>query len=489
VVDNDLFGRTFFPKAIRQTTPAFHREIDHLLNDPRARFLSLACYRDSAKTTKLRVFTAKRIGYNLSRTILYVGASESHAARSIQWIRSAIEPKRGSGGLLVPSLYAQVFGLRPGKKWTDTELEIFHGTDEKPIWVLGVGITGNIRGINFDDYRPDLIILDDILTDENGATEEQRNKVTSLVTGALKDSLAPASEMPNAKLAMLSTPQHSDDVMHRAEKDPEWVCRRFSCWTKETQNLEVEQQVSSWEERFPTPVRRKEKLDATAANRLSTFTKEKEVRITAPELAMFRPEWLRFYSEPPREGYTVLAIDPVPPPDEKAVRSGKVFKNDFEVHMVWRKYGDNFFLLEYDFQRGHTPTWSIAKFIYFASKYNLNKIRVEGVAYQKTLKWIFEQEMKKLQRWWVVDNTPADMRSKPVRINSILAGPAAAGHIHVRPEHSHIIQQWQDYPNCEHDDFIDCAAMGVQACSVTWAAADGSPSTNVVPMRVRRLCP
>lgn len=490
VVDNEFFGRTFFGKAIRQTSPPFHKEIDTLLNDPRARHLSLACYRDSAKTTKLRVFTAKRVAYNLSRTILYVGASESHAVRSIQWLRRAIEPKMDAKGNQVPSFFAQVFGLRPGSKWTDTELEIFHGTDAQPIWVLGVGITGNIRGINFDDYRPDLIVLDDVLTDENGSTEEQRDKITNLVMGALKDSLAPATEMPNAKLAMLNTPQHQDDVVHRAERDPEWISRRFSCWTPETLNLAVEQQVSSWEERFPTPVRRAEKLAAIKANRLSSFTKEKEVRIIAKELAMFRAEWLQFYETPPSQGYTILSIDPVPPPSEAAIKSGKVSKNDFEVHMVWRKYGDNFYLLEYDFMRGHTPNWSVSTFVRLCSKYQVNKIRIEGIAYQRALKWIFEQEMRKLQRWWVVDDTVSDMRAKPVRINSILAGPAAAGRVHVHPSHSHVVQQFNEYPACEHDDFIDCAAMGIEACQVSWAGANGQvDNSNVVKLKARRVCP
>lgn len=490
VVNNEFFGRTFFPKAIRQSSPSFHKEIDALLDDPRARHVSLACYRDSAKTTKLRVFTAKRVAYNLSRTILYVGASEAHAIRSLQWLRRAIEPKMGADGKSVPSLFAQVFGLRPGAKWSDTELEIFHGTDAQPIWVLGVGVTGNIRGINFDDYRPDLIVLDDILTDENGATEDQRNKITSLVMGALKDSLAPSTEMPNAKLAMLNTPQHQDDVIHRAEKDPEWVSRRFSCWTKETENNPVESQVSSWEERFPSASRRLEKLAAITANRLSSFTKEKEVRIVAKELAMFRPEWLCFYETPPSAGYTILSIDPVPPPSEASVKSGRAAKNDFEVHMVWRKYGDKFYLLEYDFMRGHTPNWSVSTFVRLCSKYQVNKIRIEGIAYQRTLKWIFEQEMRRLQRWWVVDDSVSDMRAKPVRINSILAGPTSAGRVLVHPTHSHVIQQFQEYPAGEHDDFIDCAAMGVEACQVSWAGANGElDNANVIKLKVRRLCP
>ena len=166
-VDGPLFSKVFFPKVVRQPTPDFHRSMWEGLDHPRHRLLNYVVHRDGAKTTLCRLFTAKRIAYNVSRTILYVGASEAHAARSIQWLRRAVEFNK---------LYAGTFGLRPGRKWQETEIEIFHGVDEQPIWALGVGITGNIRGINFDDYRPDLIVLDNILTDENAATLEQRRK-------------------------------------------------------------------------------------------------------------------------------------------------------------------------------------------------------------------------------------------------------------------------------------------------------------------------
>lgn len=97
-VDNRLFTKTFFPKAARQEPAPFHDDWWRILEDQNKRYVNLVCFRDSAKTTILRMFTGKRIAYNLSKTILYVGASESHAARSIRWIRSRIESKMGAGG-------------------------------------------------------------------------------------------------------------------------------------------------------------------------------------------------------------------------------------------------------------------------------------------------------------------------------------------------------------------------------------------------------
>lgn len=485
-VDNNLFCTTFFPKACRQAPAPFHPDIWRNLDDSSKRYLNLICFRDSAKTTILRMFTGKRVAFNLSKTILYVGASEAHAARSIRWLRSRIEAKMGAGGQSKQEFYAQTFGLRPGAKWTDTELEIFHGVDITPIWILGAGITGNIRGINFDDYRPDLIVLDDILTDENGATLEQREKVIDLVMGSLKGSLAAASEFPQAKLVMLNTPQAIDDVVHVAEKDPEFHSVRYPCWTQDTMGLDVDHQVSSWESRHPTDARRKEKKAAIALNRLSIFSKEKEVRVISKETAIFREEWLRFYDDPPETGQTVLAIDPTPPPT-KRLDQKQIVKRDYQVVGAWRRFGGNFYLLDYEALQAAPPSWVITKFFEMRFKWRPYKCVVESVAYQATLKWILEQEMAKLGQWTTIEPFN-DIKSKPVRIQSALHGLASNGRLFIKREHTGFIEQWTRYPAVEFDDILDFAAMGVIGLQNSYRDLEEGDD-NVVPLRIRRTCP
>jgi hypothetical protein len=486
-VDNELFAQTYFPKTARQKQAPFHPDMWKHLEDPSKRFVNLVAFRDSAKTSIARMFTAKRIAYGLSRTILYVGASEPHAVRSIRWIRSKIEEKIGAGGLKKKDLLAQHFDLRESKKWTDTELEIFHGVDTNPIWLLGTGITGNIRGINFDDYRPDLIVLDDILTDENGATKEQREKIIDLVWGSLKGSLAPASENPNAKLVMINTPQAVDDCVAEAEKDPQFFSARYSCWTPETENLDVEKQESSWPARWPTEERRKEKRAAIALNRLSIFSKEKEVRIVNKELATFRTEWLRFYEEEPEGGSTVLFIDPTPPP-KKSLDGKQVARLDYEVVGAMRKFGGNFFLLDYEALQGGKPDWTIAKFFEMAFKWRPFKACVEMVNYQATLKWILEQEMVRRQRWITIEDAAA-IKSKQVRIQNSLHGLASQGRLFVRRSHTQFVEQFENYPNVKFDDILDGASMAIVGLTNAWDGTESYDDRNIVPLRTRRYCP
>ena len=60
-VDSELFAQTFFPKTVRQPSAPFHRELWELL-DSDHRLINAQVFREGAKTSLLRWYTAKRIG-------------------------------------------------------------------------------------------------------------------------------------------------------------------------------------------------------------------------------------------------------------------------------------------------------------------------------------------------------------------------------------------------------------------------------------------
>lgn len=485
-VNSEIYGRTFFPKTFRQRSPEFQRQIWSNLDDPNVRYLNEMIFRGGAKTTLSRVFTSKRIAYGVSKTILYCGPTETAAVRSITWLRNQIDRNK---------LWTQKFGLRRGRKWTDTEIEIWHETLQQNIWILGAGITGsNIRGINFDDYRPDLIVLDDIIDDENAATEEQRNKVTNLVHGALKRSLAPVVDEPNAKMVMLVTSQHKEDVAQKAKADPQWRTIEVSCWTPDTQFLNVEEQVSVWPERLPTETLRADKRAAMKTNQLSTFTREMEVRLVSKENSSFRAEWLsNHYYTQVANTHNVLSIDPVPPPSDKAVAKG-LLGNDFEVQQVWGRRGDDYYLLDSARSQGHDPSWSIATAFSLAIRWRVAEIVVETVAYQKVLKWLLEEEMKRRKQWFVI--VPyTDRRPKFTRIVTAFNGLASNGRVHVREGiDTEFAMQFESYPSVDHDDDLDCGAIALSRLSNPFAAGLGGEGSeanfaNVETLNLRRGAP
>ncbi len=478
-VDNEIYARTFFPNTFRQPSPLFQREIWNDLDNPLVRYSNQRVFRGGGKTTISRVFSSKRIAYGVSRTILYVGASEGAAARSGAWLRNAVERNK---------LWSGTFALTPGRKWTDTEFEITHGTLGSNIWCLFVGITGNVRGINFDDYRPDLIVLDDILNDENCATLEQRQKINDLVHGALKKSLAPPVDDPNAKMVMLVTSQHREDVSSIAKLDPTWKTLEFGCWTDETKDLDVPHQVSRWPERLPTDDLRREKLAAVAINDLSGFAREMEVNLVAKETVDFRSGWLQYFDEPIVKNATnILAVDPTPPPSEKQLARGFV-GDDFETIHVWGRKGDNYYLQERRSSRGETPDWTIVNVFELALKYRVTMIVVESVAYQRTLKWILEKEMRRRRVYYQI--LPFVGGNKYARIRNTFAGPASHGKIWVRATDTPFISQFETYPSVDHDDELDAASIALGALVNPYAASGGEEQdAEVETLRASRGAP
>jgi hypothetical protein len=461
-VDADFFARQFFPKAFRDPSPECDLAVWSALDNPNYRLLNLKIARGWAKTTKLRVWSARRIAFGVSRTILWVGASEGHATRSVQWLRAAIEPRIGQDGTATATPFAQTFGLRPGRKWQESEIEIFHGVDQHPIWVLGVGITGNIRGINFDDYRPDLIILDDPITDESAATASQRQKLTDLIMGAVANSLAPRTEEPNAKLVMLQTPLDAEDASGKAEASQEWHTEAFGCWTKATEELRIDDQESSWPSRYPSTDLRQQKRAAIEENRYSIFAREMECKLVAAETLSFRPNWLRKYDEPPKIGTCVISVDPVPPPSEIQLAKGLKGKDYEAISVVGRANGE-YYLLDYAVSRGHEPEWTAARMFEYMLRYRPICCVLSLVAAERYLKWYLEKEMTRRRLYLPLKESPIGGKSKFTRILAALNGVGSAGKLWCSKEHTEFILQFEGYGvgSKGHDDLLESVANGV----------------------------
>jgi len=467
-VDSEFYCRTFFPRTVRQPFAPMHHDVWAKM-ESEARLVNNLMFRGSGKTSHCRLYTSKNIAFSLSRTILYTGKSEGHALRSTGWLKKHVEHN---------NLWTSTFGLRAGSKWQDSEFEVITGygtPEENSVWVMAAGILGSIRGLNRDDYRPDLIVLDDVLDDENAHTTEQRQKVTNLVYGALMESLAPKSEAPHAKMIGLNTPQNKEDFAVQALKDPGWVSSVHGCFTKETANFPLEYQESSWPERFSTKELREEKRSATIRNMLSTFLREKECKLVSTETASFSVPWLQRYSVAPENMLTVYAIDPVPPPSDKALAKG-LHKTDFEAHVVWGLSGDKRFLLDYELMRGHEPTWTIKTFFEFQQKYRPIKTLVESVAYQRTLLWILKQAMQQARTWYAVTEFN-DKRKKYNRIITAHNGPASAKKLFIRGDQTEFLEQFGQYPDVSNDDLLDASSMALMELEGMYVSEGGEMKT------------
>jgi len=477
-VDPIFYSHFFFQKTVRQASPTFHNGMWEKL-DGTARKVGFAVFRGGAKTTLFRLFISKRVAFAISRTILVVGKSQDASKRTIEWIMRQVEYNR---------LWAGTFQLRKGSKWTSEECEIYHGTDEVPIRLIAIGITGSARGINVDDHRPDLICVDDPCDEENTATSEQRKKTEDLVLGSLANSLAPASESPLAKIVVLQTILHPEDVISRCLLDHSWSTVRIPVFDAARESV--------WPERWSTETLMREKQAYAERGKLGLWMREMECTVIAEETAVFRRESLQFFAVLPPEDEltTFLVCDPVPPPSEREEARGLQGK-DYEAWAVvglWRDLRHNvrkIFLCEYRTMRGHDPDWSVATFFELLERWKPIKLKVESVAYQRTLAWLIERAMRQRGKYIQIDAHIPEKRKKAYRIIDSIGNAVANSQLYVSPTHLEFIEQFTSYPNVSHDDLIEAVAVGVQEASTHAGGATYEAMLEIENVEFEELMP
>ena len=440
-LDSEFYGKFFFPTVYRQASPEFHKELDDVLERPENRNIAIEAYRGSAKTTKLRSFTTKRIAYGISHTILFISDTEGHAVKSVEWIKNQVEYNYK---------WNSAFKLSKGKKWSETEIEILHGVEKYPVRVLGLGITGQVRGINIDSFRPDLIIVDDGENEENASTPENRKKLSDLFFGAIEKSLVPSSENPDAKIIDLQTPLNRDALIEVLRRDPFWVSRRYGCFNTDG--------TSRWETRYPTKELLAQKQSHIARNQLSLWMREMECKVITQETATFKAEWLQYWDTLPEGATYYLAIDPAPPRSDKALASNA--NTDYQAVVVIAVYADKIFLAEYSNVRDQNPDELAMEFFRLVVKYNPIAVGVETTAYQKVLAWFLKKAMEH-RRHYIPIREISDRRRKDDRIRQAISNKAFSRRIYVNRSHSEFIQQFVEHPDVSHDDLLDAFSMAV----------------------------
>ena len=440
-VDNEFYCTYFFPKAFRQACPEFHTDMWEQMESSN-RYVGLMVFRDGAKTTVTRAFASKRIAYATSRTILIIGKSETAAEKTLDWLRRAVT---------FNAKWTQAYGLKPGGTWNSNHIIVENSVMNCSIQVVAMGIGGSIRGLNLDDYRPDLIIVDDPSDEENTLTPEARKKMSDLFFGGLKNTLTPRTDMPEAKIVLLQTPLHPDDLICQVEKDPEWVCVKYSIFDEEG--------MSRWEARWPTEDMLKDKQGYINRNQLSIWLREKEVNVVSPEASYFKSQWLDFWDVLPEGGLYYVGIDPTPPPaDLKAIH--KNLKLDDAVIAVIKYHKGVVYVVDFFSCKSPLPEELSNAFFTFRSRFNPFKVGVETVNYQRALKSHIEKEMQARQEFTTI-TAVEDKRPKPVRITQTLSEYASNYRLKCHRNHKEFIEQFYLYPQVAHDDFLDAVAIAV----------------------------
>lgn len=130
------------------------------------------------------------------------------------------------------------------KRKTDNEMELVN-VDGKELNLKGYGANTNIRGVRYKNKRPDVVIVDDITTNEAMTSEA----IQKTINDNFYKSILPALHPTRYKIFVIGTPISERDIIHQLANNKKWsvhkfpVCEKFPCSKEEF--------VGYWEDRFP----------------------------------------------------------------------------------------------------------------------------------------------------------------------------------------------------------------------------------------------
>lgn len=453
--DMAFYGQHFFPRTCRQDTPPFHLSMYRDVQDPLAEFIAWMIFRGGAKTSITRIIASFLIAFGFSRTICVVGKSEAQAVSSVEWLLKAAK---------FNALWRDTFHIGIGKRESQNHIELIHGIEQVSIRVLALGMEGSLRGVNFDDYRPDLILVDDPCDEENVGTAAQRKKTAALFFGALQQSLAPASEAPMRKMVLSQTVLNSEDLISLCCKSPDWRSSIFSCFDANGE--------SRWPQRWTTHELLKEKQSYIDKNQLSIWLREKECKIVSDETAAF-PWPLKYWDVIPEGGITVLSVDPTPPPREGAI--GQIVRKSGDLDKatvtVLRLFRNAVFVCETYGTQSPDEEELFSKMAEMAHRWApIMHIAIETILFARVIASGFKKWLAR-KRLWMTIKQIEDRRKKETRIRSEIAHFASNGLLYVHRSQMELIEQYTSYPDVNHDDFLDGLAVGLMSLN-TWRTDD-----------------
>ena len=182
-IDMEFFGRAYFPHYFSRPSPEFHRELDAIWQQGvlKGRYpLTAADTKTISRLPGVRRAVAAPRGHAKSTNLTFKGTMHSTLYGYKHYPIIISDSSEQAEGFLdnirvefeENTAILEGFGPLAGSVWRSNVL-----VTKTNIKIEAIGSGKKIRGRKHRNWRPDLIILDDVENDENVRTPEQRKKL------------------------------------------------------------------------------------------------------------------------------------------------------------------------------------------------------------------------------------------------------------------------------------------------------------------------
>jgi phage terminase large subunit-like protein len=266
-------------------TPLVHyKMLDTLIEG--GNYVANLCHRGIAKTTLMGEYLILYLalhGYlpNFGPVSLVLYVSDS-IDNGIKNMRKNLEHRWENSEFLMKYV--------PHKNLTDTRWE-FANLDGHKLIVKGYGAKTGVRGTKELGTRPQLAILDDLVSDEDARSPTVIEKIEDTVYKAVTYALHPKKK----KMVWSGTPFNAGDPMYKAVESGAWavnvfpVCEEFPCKKEDFR--------SSWPDRFDYEYVLEQYTTAAKIGKIDTFDQELMLRIMSDEDRLIRDSDILWYKK------------------------------------------------------------------------------------------------------------------------------------------------------------------------------------------------
>jgi len=209
---------------------------------------------------------------NLRRNVEY-RYQESEFLQHIIPNQSIKVGTEGEGFVGLDEYEVQVAG---GRKFTDIRLEFMNNKGHRLI-VKGYGAKTGVRGAKELGQRPQLAILDDLISDEDARSTTIVETIENTIYKAVSKALHPTRQ----KMVFIGTPFNANDPLYKAVESGAWTVSVFPICVKFP--VTREEFRGSWEDRFTYEYVKAEYEEAMDLHKPENFNQELMLRIMSEE--------------------------------------------------------------------------------------------------------------------------------------------------------------------------------------------------------------
>lgn len=278
VISTKVFSQTFMGDRFNRPFSSLHDFIFRLIDDDSIQRVAIAAPRGFGKTSLCTIaYPAKKIAFQQKKFILPVSATATSAVTQGENLKRE---------LMSNNDFTHVFGPVKSDSFSKDQWVTKNG-----VMVMPRGAGQQVRGLLFHQFRPDLIVVDDLETSEGVQSEEQRAKLKDWFFSDLCNCIDRSSK--DWKIVVIGTILHEDALLVNLLEDPEWTSVRIEICDD---SLE-----SNWPDFISTEEVKKLHAGFKERGQLDVFYREYRNIPVSTEDATFKQDYFKYYSETSEE--------------------------------------------------------------------------------------------------------------------------------------------------------------------------------------------